>query len=346
MSASLLKNIVFAAVAFGLTGCIDHVHQPYTRLEQVPPPAAPGPFVGPRAPVDMTLVQSLRNNRARHYDVQEFSFAATGNNGQAGNTVSGRLFSGHAAGPRPVVIVLPVWGISEYPSRKLSRDLMKRSRGRIDVMLVESNGYLIDWDAMAQAQSEAQFRLMAREAAARVRDAVIDTRRMVDWLERQPWIDPQRIGVAGFSLSAVAVGLALVHEPRFAAGVVILGGANPAEIFAVCDGRPGMVREAVRERFAWSQQQYFEVFAEAMVDGDARRYPGRVADPSRVLFVEASHDDCMTRQSREDLWEVLGRPERISFGFRHRPTFYAMTPLGFNVLGGHATRFFEDRLLD
>ena len=346
MPRSLLKSVVFAAIGFGLNGCIDHVHQPYAAQEYVSPPAAPGPFVGPRAPVEMTLAEPPRKQRTRHYDVQQFSFAATGNSGQVGNAVSGRLFSGDAAGPRPVVIVLPVWGISEYPSRKLARDLMKRTRGRIDIMLVESNGYLIDWDSMARAESEVQFRDMAREAAARVRDAVIDARRMVDWLEQQPQIDPQRIGIAGFSLSAVAVGLALPHEPRFAAGVVILGGSNPAEIFAVCDGRPGEVREAVRERFGWSQEQYFEVFEEAMVGGDASIYPGRVADPSSVLFVEAVHDDCMTLQSRNDLWKVLGQPERISFGFRHRPTFYAMTPLGFNVLGGHATRFLEDRLLD
>ena len=71
-----------------------------------------------------------------------------------------------------------------------------------------------------------------------------------------------------------------------------------------------------------------------------------MADPSRVLFVEARYDICMTQQSRDDLWEVLGRPERIAFGFRHRRTFYAMTPLGFNVLGRYATRFFEDRFLD
>ncbi len=345
MSGPALKYALLALVALCLSGCISHVREPYSG-SGVQTPAAPGPFVGARAPVDMTLAPSLDGKRTRHYDAHRFSFSATGSNGQTGNAVSGRLFSGVAAGPRPVVIVLPVWGISEYPSRKLARDLTKRARGRIDVMLVESDGYLIDWDAMALAESESQFRAMAHEAATRVRNAVIDTRRMVDWLAAQPQIDAGRIGVAGFSLSAVAAGLALQHEPRFAAGVVILGGSNPAEIFAVCDGRPGMVREAVLGRFGWTHEQYFAVFAEAMAEGDARSYGGRVADPTRILFVEAQYDDCMTQASRDGLWEALGRPERIAFHFRHRRTFYAMTPLGFNLLGRYATRFLEDRLLD
>lgn len=326
------------------TACIQHVTHPYQPAETAQTVSAPGPFMGARAPVEMRL--EPQDRARRFYRLDRFSFTATGRNGQPDNQVFGRLYSGDAPAPRPAVIVLPVWGISEYPSRKLSRDLLRRARGRIDVVLVESDGYLIDWDGLAGAQTEPEFRRLAQESADRVRDAVIDVRRLVDWLQTRTQTDPQRIAVAGFSLSAVAASLTLLHEPRLAGGVLVMPGSNPAEIFAVCRGRPGDVRAAVRQRFGWSAEEYFEVFAAVMADGDAARYPGRIADPSKILFIDAEHDDCMTRASRENLWQALGRPARITFQFRHRPAFYAMTPLGFNVLGRYATGHLIDQLLE
>lgn len=327
------------------SACISHVRVPYTPMATAPSPAAPGPFVGARAPVDMTLQPGVRIKRGDYY-VEKFSFAASAPNGQRDNQVYGRLFSGTAPAPRPAIIVLPVWGISEYPSRKMARDLMRRGNGRYDIMLVESDGYLIDWDALAGAETEAQFLTLADAAGERVRTAVLDTQRSVDWLRARSVTDPKRIAVVGFSLSAVAASLALQHDPRLAAAVLVMPGSNPAEIFAVCSGRPGSVREQILARFGWTRQQYYEVFARALSYGDARDYAGRIADPGAILFIEAAHDDCMTQASRDGLWEALGRPERISFAFRHRPAFYAMTPLGFNMLGRYATGFLRRKLLD
>lgn len=326
------------------SACISHVRHPYTPAAQPPEPAPPGPFTGERASVEMRLQSGLRARRGDYY-VEHFSFDASAPNGQRDNQVYGRLFSGTAPAPRPAIIVLPVWGISEYPSRKMARDLMRRGDGRYDIMLVESDGYLIDWAGLAGAQTEAQFLVLADEAAERVRTAVIDTRRAVDWLAAREQTDPARIGIVGFSLSAVAASLALLHEPRFAAAVLVMPGSNPAEIFAVCAGRPGSVRETIRARFGWSHERYYEVFRKALAYGDARAYAGRIADPGRILFIEAEDDDCMTQASRDGLWQALGRPERISFAFRHRPAFYAMTPLGFNILGRYATGFLRQQLL-
>ena len=349
-------------VVLSTASCISHVRQPYEESRPASPTyssgkltqeasspavhaAPPGPFITTRSAVDMTLTPDTRRT-PRHYTAQRFGFSATGANGQPGNVVSGRLFSGRTGGSRPVVIVLPVWGISEYPSKKFARDLMKRARGRIDVMLVDGTGYLIDWDALAGSTTVAEFKSLAGDTGARIQDMVIDVRRMVDWLTVQPQVDSARIGVIGFSLSAVVASLTLQHETRLTAGVVVMGGSNPAEIFTVCDGRPGEVRTAAMRRFGFSPEAYFQIFKQGLAGGDSRDYGGRIADPSRLLFVEATHDDCMTPESRDALWESLGRPERISFKFRHRPAFYAMTPLGFNVLGRYATGFFERQWLE
>lgn len=339
------SRLAVLAMALIASACISHQRQPYRPSDAPAEVSPPGPFVGERKPVEVRIEPGIRRQRGA-YRVFQFAFDATAPNGQRNDEVYGRLFAGLAPAPRPAIIVLPVWGVSEYPSRKMARDLMRRGKGRFDIILVESDGYLIDWDALAASQTETEFIARAHEAGRRVSDAVIDTRRLVDWLMSHEETDPARIGVVGFSLSAVVASLAMLHEPRFAAGVFVMPGSNPAEIFAVCAGRPGMVRAAIRPRFGWSEQRYYEVFADALRFGDARDYAGRIADPSRILFIEADDDDCMTEASRNGLWEALGRPERISFAFRHRPAFYAMTPLGFNILGRYATRFLERRLLE
>ncbi len=343
MESSVTGRVgLIICVCLVASACISHVRQPYRPA--APQPVAPaGPFEAARKPVVMHL-ESLPEQR--HYQVQRFVFAATGENGQRDNSVSGRLFSGMTTAARPVVIVLPVWGISEYPSRKFARDLRQRARGAIDIMLVESDGYLIDWEALSGAETDARFRQLANVTGKRMRDMVVDVRRMVDWLSAHESIDENRIGIIGFSLSAVVTALTLQHDPRLAAGVIVMGGSDPAEIFTVCDGRPGQVREAALARFGYGTEEYRSIFREGLAGGDSRDYPGRIADPSRLLFIEAIYDDCMTQASRDGLWEALGRPERIGFRFRHRPAFYAMTPLGFNVLGGYATRFFERTLMD
>jgi len=58
--------------------------------------------------------------------------------------------------------------------------------------------------------------------------AVYDTERwasvVVDWLERQPEVDPQRLGMGGISLGGYYAPRAVANEPRFACGFV--WGAN------------------------------------------------------------------------------------------------------------------------
>ncbi|NNF62198.1 MAG: hypothetical protein HKN06_12850 [Gammaproteobacteria bacterium] len=323
------------------TSCISHVRHPYTGGDhpgQLAVHAAPpGPFMHTRTAVD---VQRVAEQPRRHYTIERVSFSATGTTGQADNGISGLLYSGTDSDPRPVVIVLPVWGISEYPSNKFTRDMLRSARGAVDVFVVDGQQYLIDWQALAAAQTEPEFVRLAHDSGARIQDMVIDVRRMVDWLSSEPQIDATRIGVIGFSLSAVVAALALQHEPRFAAGAVVMGGSDPAGIFAYCQGNPGMVRATAMQRFGWTQERYREVFEAALAGGDSRNYGGRIADPARLLFIESAYDDCMSQESRDGLWEALGRPERISFRFSHRKAFYAMSPLGFNVLGRYATGFF------
>ncbi len=60
--------------------------------------------------------------------------------------------------------------------------------------------------------------------------AVWDVRRVVDWLQRQPEVDPDRIALVGVSLGAIMGSNALAVEPRLHSAVLILGGADLAHV--------------------------------------------------------------------------------------------------------------------
>lgn len=60
--------------------------------------------------------------------------------------------------------------------------------------------------------------------------ATLDTRRAVDWLMRQPEVDPERIALVGVSLGALLGASVLAVEERLHSAVLILGGVDLAHI--------------------------------------------------------------------------------------------------------------------
>ncbi len=77
---------------------------------------------------------------------------------------------------------------------------------------------------------------------------------------------------------------------------------------------------------------------------DPASYPGRT-DPSRVLIIEAGRDTCVPENCRDDLWEALGRPEKITLDYGHKKAFLSFTPLGNNWMRRQIWDFFEAKLL-
>ena len=103
-----------------------------------------------------------------------------------------------------------------------------------------------------------------------------------------------------------------------------MGGGRPGEILAYCDGRGRETREAVIERFGWTVDEYRERMTEIFQDLDPVKY-GAMIDPERIIIVDAAQDNYIPRSAQDDLWEAMGRPQRISLRYSHRMAFLAMT---------------------
>jgi hypothetical protein len=330
-------------LALCLSGCMAHVRRDFVApadYRYEPPLAAHPSFdYAPAGPV--TLAEPI--DSTRHHHLVPLSFPSSGQTGHPKNKVEGLYYRSRSPGAKKLVIVLPIWGTSSYPPSRVSRGYARRSRGDAHVIWIYGDDPLFPWDDLSNTADEDQFKALARESAERYRSAVVDLRRLIDWAEQQEEIDETRIGIVGFSMSALVAATLMGNDPRPAAAVFMVGGANLGEVFARCQGRAGDVREHVMSAYGWSLPRYRDFFDELFSPGDPLNYAGRY-DPNGILMIDAQFDDCMPRVSRQSLWEATGHPRRITLLYRHRHAFYSLTPLGFNVGRRRIYSFLDDVL--
>lgn len=312
--------------------------EPPPGFEYEPPQGAVAPFDSfERTPV----ILSEPFDETRTHEIMHLSFASSGHNGHPRNLVEGRYFRSKGAGRKSLVVVLPIWGTSTYPPAKISEGYARHAGQDTHVIWIYGDAPLFPWDELSSVPTEEGFRAMARDSAERYRSSVVDMRRLVDWAAQQPEIDSTRIAFVGFSMSALVTATLLANEPRLAGGVLMMGAARYADVFAFCRNRAGEVREHALRAFGWTVDEYREFFKGLFDPADPTRFVGRY-DPNEILMIDAMFDDCMPESSRAALWEITGHPQRVTFLYRHRSAFYSLTPLGLNVSRRKIYRFLDE----
>jgi len=334
-------TVVAALAALWLAGCSSRIHTPFVP-DSAPAPLVPAAFYIGDFDYQRTVVRpSMETERdSEHYWISSMTLPSVGENGQDGNLVTARYYEGKGDGAKPLIVILPIWGKHTYPPNTIFEHLRARSGGQINVLRVFGENTLFDWDAMAAAGSEAEFFSLLDRMVGRMFNTVIDIRRLVDWAQLQPSVDPDRIALIGFSMGAIAGSLALAHEPRFGAGALVMGGADLHDAYAVCDTLMARARDALTERFGWTVDQFRDKLERPLAPINPARYAG-MADPRRILIIEAANDSCLRAAGRERLWEAMGRPERISYLYDHKMAFMSMTFFGGNNLQKQIYRFLE-----
>lgn len=338
----MLRSITTAtlAAALSLTGCTSRVHYPRPDDERPPLVRVTHPDDAFTYRKQQNVVTTKPGGQTDRFRVRSFSMPSIGNNGQPGNLVTARYFQSKQAGPKPLVIILPLWGVDALPSDELARHVTRQGAGTVNVLRLHGSYRLFDMERTALAWTPEEFLSLMDEMADRITNTVIDIRRIVDWAETQPDIDRRKIAITGFSLSAMVASVALSNEPRLSAGVLVMGSASPHESFATCGGAAGQMREMVTTRFNWSDDQYKNKIKGPLATVDPARFPGRV-DPRHILIIEAGDDTCLPASARRQLWEAMGRPARIVYQYDHRTAFLAMTLLGGGILQEEAFDFLK-----
>jgi dienelactone hydrolase len=332
-----------AVLSLAFTGCALHIHRdpdPPVGFRTDPPQPAATPFESFES-TPVMLSEPFEGTRT--HDMVRLSFRSSGHNGHPDNLVEGQYFRSVEPGPKPLVVVMPIWGTSDYPPRKISEGYAHKAGKDAHVIWIYGNAPIFPWGELSSAPTEEAFRELARDSAERYRSAVVDMRRLVDWAATQPEIDSSRVAFVGFSMSALVTATLLANEPRISAAVLMMGAARFADIFAVCGNRAGQVRNHALSTFGWSFDEYYDFFDGLFAPADPVRFPGRY-DPEKILMIDAMFDDCMPEASRTALWEITGHPQRMTFLYQHRSAFYSLTPLGLNVSRREIYRFLDDAL--
>jgi dienelactone hydrolase len=292
-------------------------------------------------PVEVELSEPV--DVTRFHEVMNVSFPSSGMNGGPEQRVDAVYYKSLSPGPKKLVIVLPIWGTSTYPPSRITRGYARRSNGDANIIWVLGDFPLFPWSGLSSTETEAQFVKMARDSAERYRTAVVDMRRLLDWAESRPEIDDSRIAMIGFSMSALVAATLMGNDARISTAVMMMGGADLANVFATCSNRAGEVRTHVLTDYGWSLERYRAFFEDLFGPADPARYAGRY-DPDDILMIDAAFDDCMPRESRDALWEAAGRPERLTLLARHRSGFYSLTPLGLNFVRRKIYSFLDEHL--
>lgn len=183
-----------------------------------------------RAPLDPVFASRLLS-RVEHHGYVEYQveFPSAFRSPYPANNVvrAWWLVPTERVGGAPTVVLLHSLGIRRPElEMALARELV---RGRIAVFLMTLPYHM----SRTPPGQDSGGAILAGDVAL-LRDTVVqavwDVRRAIDWLQRQPETDPERIALIGVSLGAILGATVLAVEPRVHSAVLILGGVDFAHV--------------------------------------------------------------------------------------------------------------------
>jgi len=225
--------------------------------------------------------------------------------GADGEPARAHLLLPPGEGRFPAVLVLPIRGGSHLVSEALAKALVER--GYAVLRLERRRLFPPDGCDVSFA-----------EPAQKLRDQVLDARRLIGWLAAHPRIDPRRLGVAGVSLGGILAATLMGVDERLAAGFFVMaGGGIPDILHDSGDGRLVCLRERTFDEIRTRDRDVFLERLQVLTeDVDPLTYASRV-DPRRVLLVSARFDQVVRPEHSRRLWRALGRPAWVQVPSGH-----------------------------
>ena len=201
----------------------------------------------------------------------------------------------HTNGRRPVLIVL-----GGHRTGSDAVDLF----GDVGQRAVIGVDYPYDGPEKVRGVSQS---LSAIPAARRgFLDTVPGVSLVIDWLEDQPWVDPERIFIIGGSLGVPFAVSAAAHDARIDGAMLVHGAA---------DNRLWLEAQLARRIDATWLHYPLSVVLHWLAYGpvhDTSRNIGKIA-PRPLVIIGAREDERTPAGQTELLYELAGDPKRIRF---------------------------------
>lgn len=130
-------------------------------------------------------------------------------------------------GKKPVVLILHYWGARDI---KVERSMADQLAQRGMASMIITLPYHLSRAPQGTRSGELAIQADPEILRATMKQAALDVKRAVDFIEAQAEFDSSRIGIVGTSLGALVSALSYGVEPRITHAAFVLGGGDLAEI--------------------------------------------------------------------------------------------------------------------
>lgn len=195
--------------------------------------------------------------------------------------------------PRPCVVLL-LW----YRARVsyLEQAATEYVRRGFIVAAPEGLGFR-DLDALPRPRGFARY----PKTLDTGRDAILQSRRVLDYLAGRPEVDPERIYLGGISMGGILVPAVLAHEPRYAGGILMwTAGRLPSLIEAYVE----------RSDVGIPERWLLRAGAGLLAPVEPTRWVGQVGGRP-LLFQNARGDEVLPEASVRALHDAAREPKTV-----------------------------------
>lgn len=207
----------------------------------------------------------------------------------------------------PTLLALPLEGVKPYPciiflhgigQNKGFLDEIAAYYTRAGFAIASFDQYTKGERKLASKDPVTQLLGLRRRTSLNV----IDTRRLVDYLQTREDIAHNRIYLIGASFGAITGCTAVAFEPRIPAAVMTYGGGN---LDLLLDS------EAARKELGKLKGPVKTLVAYLTAPSDPIKYVGRIA-PRPLLFQNGRHDQLIPFEAAKALVDAAGEPKQFT----------------------------------
>lgn len=318
MTLAVTRNALLASAAWlvsvVLSACTTYVplSQDYSGPDALPVDGPAAAMLVDEAPP--TVTGDIEARERAHFVVRQMSLPSAADSSQS---IDFEYYDVEGDQRTPVILLLPVFNEQLAIPRFFARYFA--NQGWAAVVAIRGRDPL---DALVEPAKTVQGNLQ-------------DYRRILDWIEREPEVDPTRIGVFGVSLGAMDAVMLTALDQRVNALVVAMAGGDLSYLLANTN-----YRRVVRtiDELAASQGTSRAALG-AKLDAEIKLDPLALApyvDAERVLMIITRTDAIIPFEAQQQLRASMGSPDTLYLVTGHRTSV-----LLFPKVRSAAFEFFE-----
>jgi hypothetical protein len=172
-----------------------------------------------------------------------------------------------------------------------------------------------------------------------LRQAAVDARQTIDWVETRPELDASRIGVFGISMGGIRAAFLTPLDSRIrAAAIGLAGGDIPYIVTHSTETGLTRRRRSYVDRNKLSEQEFKRELQKVIQCDPLTVAPA--LDPGKVLLVVSLIDTAVPSSKQLELRRAMGRPETVFLPTGHYTAFLFVP-----YIKSACLRFFKEKLV-